>query len=381
MTADGAGLRAGAPRIGLVSSATDLGVMVVRSLLIKLLREKHPRARILVLAEKGSIAWLREFYEIHSYVDACVALATEQPAGPWETLRLWRQLRAQRLDVLILSPAARFPVQLARRCGIPMRVGLPRDGAAAEHLTHRAAVEGPVDRDLHWTRVLSAYARALDLDFRGARAHVPFVRVEGGRTPGGRRPRVVVHAGGNAQWNRRWPRRRFARLCQLLVREERASVTLIGGRDETLDNAAIAEAVGRRAIEEGQLVDASEMPIAETARMILDADLFVGNDSGPMNLAVALGTPVVAVRGADPENFRADAVDPAHTVISNWERCSRRETGDETCRHGCPVAYDRAGQVYPRCMEEIPFERVWSAVGAALRGRAAGEPAAATHAG
>jgi ADP-heptose:LPS heptosyltransferase len=355
--------RHGRPRIGLLSSVTDLGVMVVRSLLIKLLRERHPQAHIAVLAEETALATVRAFYEQASWADECVAIPCARPQGDEQVARVFEWLRAQCFDVLILNPRSAFPAALARDAGIPVAVGLDRDGVGAAQWTHPVLLDQAPQRDLHWTVVLAAYARALGLDYRGAAAHVPFLRVHGTWTHQGPRPHVVMHVGGNPEWNRRWPRRRFERLCRRLV-EEGAAVTLIGGRHEALDNAAIVEALRGGG---GWLGDASERPLADVARLLLDADLFVGNDSGPMNVAVALGVPVVAVRGADPENFRADVVDARHVVLSNWQACSRRETGNETCLLDCPVAYDQERQTYPRCLEAIPFDSVWSAVRTSLQ--------------
>lgn len=364
--------RSGTPRIGLLSSATDLGVMVVRSLLVKLVRERHPDAYIAVLAEAGVLASVRAFYVQWSWADACLPIPCERPRDSEQATRVATWLRQQGLDMLVLSPHGAFPATLARRSGIPMCAGLGRDAASTAELTHPVVLDTEPSRDLHWTRVLAAYARTLGLDYRGAAAHVPFVRVHGVPARGGQRPHVVVHVGGNPEWNRRWPRRRFERLCRRLL-EQGVAVTLLGSHHEQLDNAAILETLHDR---HGRLVDASGSALADTVRLMLDADLFVGNDSGPMNLAVALGVPVVAVRGADPENFRADVVDPRHVVFSNWQACSRRETGNETCLLGCPVAYDRERQTYPRCMEAIPFDSVWSAVDTKLRAAPVAAPSA-----
>jgi ADP-heptose:LPS heptosyltransferase len=373
-------------RIGIVSTTTDLGVMVVRSLLIKLLREHHRDARLILLAESADLPIVREFHESLSWIDECVAIGTERPRETPELFAVVRQVRALNLDVIILNPWSRFPAVIPYWCGIPVRAGLPRDDRARQYLTHPVrladlaspdAGEAP-PRDLHWVAVHEGYARALHLHaYRGPAAHVPFLRLA--HPPGrGRaaRPLVVVHAGGSPDWNRRWPRDRFARVCCTAVERHGASIVLIGSAHERADNGLIADEV-MRACPSADIADRSGCAIAETAAIVAAADLFVGNDSGPMNVAVAVGTPVVAVRGADPENFRADLVDPGHIVLSNWAGCARRASGSEHCDRGCPVAYDREAQQYPRCMAAITLEQVLEAMARQLARRDASLTAAA----
>lgn len=355
----------------LISNTDDLGVMVVRNLLIKVIRDHLPDARIVVMADAAIIDAVRRFHQQASWVDACVALE-ERPKGRRQQWQLWRTLRAQRADVLIVSPETKLPLWIPYLCAIPRRVGLSTSPEQRRYLSHPVSVDVPLDdRDLHWAPVLAGYARALGFeDFAGAAAHVPFVRVRptppDAWPPHGRAPRIVLHVGGNAQWNRRWPLRHFVQLCRRLVREAGAALHLAGTLDEAPENRTIVTAVAQDD-REAAVVDLSGAPLEETIRHIAQADLFIGNDSGPMNIAVAVGTPVIAIRGADAENFRPDIVDARHVVFSNWTRCARYINGTNRCDAGCPVAYDRGKQDYPRCMAAIPVDDVWRAVARHLR--------------
>jgi ADP-heptose:LPS heptosyltransferase len=103
----------------------------------------------------------------------------------------------------------------------------------------------------------------------------------GDRRPAGPRRRVVVHAGASREMNR-WPARRFASVAASLSRD--FEVVWI----EHGDTAGRAPA-GTAA--------APADSLAALAQCLSGADLFLGNNSGPMHLANALGCPGVAVTG------------------------------------------------------------------------------------
>src|SRR5205085_6931623 len=142
--------------------------------------------------------------------------------------------------------------------------------------------------------------------------------------------KIAVHAGGNPDWNRRWPLAKFAQLCQLLSRHADAEIELVGGKNEELENRFIIDFV-RKDYVSAQIHDLSACTVGEMVDHIAASDLFIGNDSGPMNIAVALGAPVVVIRGADAENFRPDGIDKCHVVLSNWTQCSRYLNGSNVC--------------------------------------------------
>ncbi|HEY5078741.1 MAG TPA: glycosyltransferase family 9 protein, partial [Opitutaceae bacterium] len=95
------------------------------------------------------------------------------------------------------------------------------------------------------------------------------------------RKRVVVHPGAGGPLNQ-WPKDRFAAVASALSRDFEV-VWIAHGR-----TAGPAPA-GATAVE--------ARSISELAEWLASADLFLGNNSGPMHLANALGRPGVAVTG------------------------------------------------------------------------------------
>ena len=124
-------------------------------------------------------------------------------------------------------------------------------------------------------------------------------------------PIVAVHP-----WTsnpvKQWPLERFRRVIQESAVRSRA-VVLIGGSDEAARAATVMPAGANRVI---NLV--GKLPLAQTAALLARSRVLVSNDSGPMHLAAAVGTPTIALFGtADPATgpARWGPWGHGHTVI------------------------------------------------------------------
>ena len=103
-------------------------------------------------------------------------------------------------------------------------------------------------------------------------------------------PRVVLGIGAS-QGPKVWPLDRFIEIGRRL-RGLGAQLVLIGADDLEGPAARFSEALGG-----GILNLTGKLRLQETAAVLSQSDLFVGNDSGPMHVAAAVGVPVVEVVG------------------------------------------------------------------------------------
>lgn len=108
---------------------------------------------------------------------------------------------------------------------------------------------------------------------------------------------VALHAGATFGGAKRWLPERFAALAAALAAQG-AMVAMIGGPSER----ALAERLAEAADAPGRVLNlAGETTLAELAALLAAAHCLVANDSGPMHLAAAVGTPVVALFGSSNE--------------------------------------------------------------------------------
>ncbi|HET9980887.1 MAG TPA: glycosyltransferase family 9 protein [Ktedonobacterales bacterium] len=109
---------------------------------------------------------------------------------------------------------------------------------------------------------------------------------------------IAMHVGGDGFHGRkRWAPKRFAVVANELIEKFDAHVLLIGGKaDVPLAEETLA------LIPQGATLLAGATPLKVTAALIEEATLFIGNDSAPMHMAAAVGTPAVGIFGPSDWN-------------------------------------------------------------------------------
>jgi heptosyltransferase-2 len=153
-----------------------------------------------------------------------------------------------------------------------------------------------------------------------------------------------------ALWEtKRWPAERFAAVATALARDRGLDILLVGADS---DRELCAEV--SRSIDPGgaRVVNAAGTTgLGELGAVLGAARIFIGNDSGPMHMAMARGTPTVAIFGpTDPGqfDFGQDSVVYAGLACS---ACSFY--GTRSCRLGhwdCMASID-AGRVVASAFE------------------------------
>lgn len=141
-------------------------------------------------------------------------------------------------------------------------------------------------------------------------------------------PRVAVHPGAHHP-SQRWPAERFGELITALTTLTGAACLLVHAPGE--------EALARRIV--AFTPDALAVPatsVRELMALIACCDLFVGNNTGPLHIAGALGVPTVSVMGpTDPARFAPRG--PADRVLRRDLPCSpcrRARCWHHTCLRG-----------------------------------------------
>jgi heptosyltransferase II len=143
------------------------------------------------------------------------------------------------------------------------------------------------------------------------------------------RLRIAIGAGASYGSAKCWPPDRFADLANRLQGRTQADVILFGTPPETAVSSAIAAAMNHPPIDLTGKTSINDLPA-----LLSQCHLFVGNDSGAMHVAAAVGLSVVAVFGpTDP--FGTAPVTPHCSIVQERPYCSpcflRRCPTDHRC--------------------------------------------------
>jgi heptosyltransferase-2 len=114
----------------------------------------------------------------------------------------------------------------------------------------------------------------------------------------GQCPRPWIALGiGSSETYKQWGGHNFAALAADLSAPERRTLFLLGGPAERDLGHGIAEQVGGLG---GAVQTAVDLPIDQTAALLSLCRLYVGNDTGVLNLAAAVGTQAIGLFGGSP---------------------------------------------------------------------------------
>jgi heptosyltransferase-2 len=151
----------------------------------------------------------------------------------------------------------------------------------------------------------------------------------------------VVALAPGARWaTKRWPAERFAEVADALAADG-LRIVLAGGPADRDAFAAFRAAVRSRVD-----ADLSFLPLDALAASLARVQLLIACDSGPVHLATAVGTPVLALFG--PTSVARWGPPPPGRAISLGLRCS------PCSNHGGEVCPER----HHRCLGDLTAESV-----------------------
>ena len=120
---------------------------------------------------------------------------------------------------------------------------------------------------------------------------------------------IGIHPGGNWVY-KLWDAANYARVANALVEKWNAAILLFAGPDERELQAQVAQMMDVPPI----LVQTENL--RHLAALISACDIYIGNDTGPMHIAAAVDTPVVALFGST-NPIRSGPYGDKHTVLES----------------------------------------------------------------
>jgi lipopolysaccharide heptosyltransferase II len=327
-----------------------IGDIVLTTPLIHTLRDRFPDAYIAYLGDKNGVSLLEQ----NPYLDEILSIDFSRNTV-FQQLGLFYRLNRKHFDLVIdlfcnprsalLSYATQAPVRVGgdlpgRGKLYTIRIkddGIPKSAVEFHYQSLKAAGIEP--------KYFAPEIFLAEDEKKESRRYLEWQGIDFSK------PIVALHPGGT--WPAKlWPAERFADLADLLVAKKHAQIIVTKGPQD-------GEAAGK--VESAVVVGVLSLPVLPLRQLAAILSLcaaYVANDSGPMHIAAAVGTPTIGLFGPGEENIWFPYT-PAFPGGSTKHIALRK---DVPC-HPCHLnVCNRTGNEYMECMNLLSVNEVFNAV-------------------
>ena len=339
----------------LVLAPGGIGDVVLAIPALRYLRGQHPDAHIACLVPSG----FEGLFSTCRYIDEVIP-SPIRGAGLWRMVRQFGMAKAIRARGFDMSVTLRHWTGqacngfLPHLAGIQCRIGpiVPGDRDSNRIFTHPVAISSRHQADAA-LEVVGGLGERCDLELETTETNREFVKrvlEEEGVRP--EELLIGIHPGSSADV-KQWPPERFGELADRLSLRWGGKVVLTGGPGEVKLAWEIASHQASSPV-----IAAGNLTLPQFLALIERCDLLVCGDSGPMHLADALGTPLVALFGpTDPAHWGPRS--PISRVVRRNMICGPRSACAAGPSPECP-----RGEAF--CIREISVGEVLEASEALL---------------
>ena len=328
-----AGLDPGKVQRVLLINSTALGDLLFSTPAIRVLKETYPHWRLDLLVNPGYAALMQH----NPHLERLIPF----PGRSWRLWGLMRELKPSHYDLVIIlhgnDPEATL---LACATGSPYIIGSaysPLSFAYSAKVERKDPFQHAIERRLDFVRLLGADTPDKQMQLflpskELIRAEVLAIRHFGASPP----LLAAFHPFGSGRY-KWWPPESYAALGNHLHETYGAAILIISGPGDREAAESLAAKLA------GPVLVTGGRPLTEVAAFLKHCRLFVGNDSGPLHMALALGVPSIALLGADhPRRIGPYAVDWGTFLyrkeeVCPQEHCLNRKCPDNKCLQAITV--------------------------------------------
>jgi heptosyltransferase-2 len=318
------------PRRIVVKEVNWLGDLVMSLPALRAIRRSFPGAHISVLTKSE----LASFFDGVEWLDEVLPYSVHRGIrGLGDRRAVVNTIRSRGFDLAVLFPNSFESALWVRMARIPRRAGYISDGRGLM-LTHKLKPppQAMNDHQVHyWLAMVQSTigASGNPQDF-ALTADPNHLQEMGAWLDAHRRrkgsPLIAIAPAASFGPAKEWPTMHFVQLINDLAERQDAECVLVGAANERPQCASIASASRR-----GALIAAGETSVGQLVALLKLADGFIGNDSGAMHVAAALGRPTVGIFGST-NPARTGPLGPRTRVL--WQHLICSPCLARTCRFG-----------------------------------------------
>jgi ADP-heptose:LPS heptosyltransferase len=328
-----------------------LGDVLLTTPAIRCLKKRYPHARLTMVVKEKSLEAIKN----NPHLDNIVALKSPWtgPKRGYETIEwvtelchMVRKLRKERVDVAIDFKGDIRSILIAYLSGARRRISYAIRGGGfllSDIVPYEADIH-EIDKNVKLLTPLgiASYGSTMELNVTDEDL-ATVERILLGQKVDLSRWTVAIHYGGASHF-KRWGTERFVSLAEAITEGNSTNVLVFGGHHD-------GKTPGFETNPEKGIFLMPDMTICQMAATFRRCHLLVCNDSGPMHVGLAVGTPTVAIFGPTfPDRFGPKDLQKNRVV--------RPQISCSPCWHP-----DKAiGCLKSDCLISIEVERVLVAV-------------------
>jgi ADP-heptose:LPS heptosyltransferase len=312
----------------LVYRIGNIGDILVTLPALDAIRSRFPLSHITLLTSPGQpeAPGAQQVLPQGKWFDELIVYFTPDVRSLKGRLQLLRRLRKARFDLFVELPNQQSkPLQELRNmcvaclAGCRFAVGFEVSQHALflrEQALHIPQVRESerIYRSVELTLSLDSYREVLLPVSDLCRSQTSGLLLELGISEGERY--VVMHPGAKRTTNQ-WPAVRFASVADEIIRRWGTPVILTGSASE----ASLVQHIAGLMREKATIL-CGQINLPRMAALLERSFLYVGNDTGPMHIAAAVGTPIVSIFGARDFPERWYPAGAGHSVLRRDVPCS-----------------------------------------------------------
>ncbi len=320
---------------------------------IRAVRMAFPDARISLLVKP----WVADIFRENPDINEII-LYEKKHTGISGRFKLAKLLRARGFDAAILLQNAFDAAFIAWLAGIPERIGYSRDWRKL-FLTKAIPIKKGLPKQHQVYYYLDLLEKSLHISHKETEPFINLSRDEMNNAGTllsesldlkSRPPVIGINPGAAYGPAKRWMPERFAGLINRIINELDGRVVLFGSESEIEISSLITSSLS---VPPSTLLNMTgRTGLRQLASLIAECDAFITNDSGPMHMAAALLTPVVAIFGST-DRTETYPFGEGHRIVCKDLKCS------PCLKRECPVGTTRSREGHLKCMDDITTEDVF----------------------
>ena len=309
-----------------------IGDVVLSTPVIKAVRNAYPDSHIAVLVRP----YAREVVEGNPYIDEVITYdKSEKEKGLFGKIMFIVGLRNKKFDLAIILHPKNSSHILAYLAGIPKRLGY--DKKLGIFLTKKIphTKQYGLKHEIDYALGLLRY---IGIESSDKSLHVPVNKSSEERIKGifdkngisQNDPVITIHPAASCR-SRRWKLERFVKVSDVLAKKYGARIIIISGPDDKAMGDRVAELMKSRALNLS-----GKTSVSDIVSILRRSKLLISNDSGPVHISCAVGTPVISIFGRNDRGLSPERWGP----VGSRDIALHKDVGCEIClAHNCKLGF------------------------------------------